>query len=79
MRFWLVAVIDSVPVRLVALFIRIVGWLVVASATVIWWGPGDSIGNPGRAVVGFAVGGLVWAAGMTPRWFVDEVLFVDDR
>ncbi len=70
MRFLLVAVVESAPVQLVALLVRMLGWLVVLSALVIWWGPADAGGDPGRAVLGLAVGAAVWAVGMLPRRLV---------
>ena len=74
MRFWVVAFAESVPVRLAALAVRMLGWLVVFSAMVIWWGPADTDANPSRAVLGLAVGVAVWAVGMLPRRLVHQLL-----
>lgn len=79
MRFWLVAAIESVPIRLIALFVRILGWLVVLSAVVIWWGPGDTDPDPTRALAGLVVGAAVWAIGMAPRRLIAEAATAADR
>ena len=73
MRFWLLAMINSGPVRLASLGIRIVGWLVALSALVIWWGPGETASRPGRAVLGLVLGAALWVIATIPRWLSSEV------
>ena len=71
---YVVPAVESVPIRLIALFVRILGWLVVLSAVVIWWGPGDTDPDTTGPLAGPVVGAAPWAIGMAPTWLVVGVI-----
>ena len=76
MRFWILAVVNSGPVRLMSIGVRVLAWLVVLSALVLWWGPGDAASHPGRAAVGLILGAALWVAATLQRWLSVKVAAV---
>lgn len=68
MRFWLVAVLMSGPVFLVSVLVRMLAWLVILSALVTWWGPGDAASDPVGGLAGLVGGLVLWAVATLPRW-----------
>ena len=66
--FWLVAVLESGPVRATSLVVRVLAWLLLGSAVVLAVGPGDASRDPGRAVMALLVAAVLWVVATVPRW-----------
>lgn len=77
MRFWMLALLGSGPVRLGSIAVRVLAWLLISSGLVLWWGPGDSSSRPGQALVSVALGGVLWVAATVPRWLASAVTLRD--
>ncbi len=73
MRFWLLAVMESGPVRLGSIAVRTMAWLLIVSAAVIWWGPGDDASSSGRALAGLLLGAVLWVFATLPRWIASAI------